>query len=251
MKAGSITPGSIVKAGPLTPEFLLGQWSSEMVHSSASLNLHQLAFSAADWASWEWNAREAIHLNSKGGTLYAGLRLLHITQSRINFHLLHAYRNLISGWRQCEKLNHYTDLAGEAGASGTSFLLVSALGRLEQAEVKNSSMQNQKHKVMQAASVRQLRYFQQLTALLVDLNPLIAAEDLVTGLPAEAAARLAQTRGDILWHVKELLRLLGPLENQPGLIQRLRIPRVAANRLLGNACLYHALHLKTMLGESD
>ena len=109
MKTVAIMPGTILEARPLSPEFLAAQWASEMMHASASLNLSELAFSDDDWAAWEWNAREVIHLNTIGGSFLAGMRLLFGAQTKINFHLLHAYRNLIAGWRQWEKLEQVTD----------------------------------------------------------------------------------------------------------------------------------------------
>lgn len=246
MMADSIQPGNIWKARSLNSGFVEAQLLAELHHNSTSSHLNQLAFSENVWESWVWNSREALHLNNSKWKSWKILPIQVIPQHKINFHLLQAYRDLINGWHQWNQLPQLAASIQHADTGG-SFLLLSAMGRLEQAQVKQDSLTSQKNKFLQSISLRQLRLHQNLVALLEDIHPLLVSAMELTDSDQETLDKLSTTLKDINWHNKELSALTGNLQDKPSLIKRILLPHMEINRLLGTVCNYHSVFLKSLL----
>ncbi len=246
MRTVIIEPGTIWEAKPLTPEFLEHQWAGTLLHTSANLNLSELAFSRNDMEAWEWNAREVLHLNRNSSGLVGAVRAWSIPQNKINFHLIHAYQKLISGWRQWGQLPSVKVASTSLSESKFSFLLLSALGRLEQAQMKQDSLTSRKQ-ILQSVSLRQLRFYQHMTAILLDLSPVVKSAPAMLDSSDLEISELLSLQTDIFWHAQELTRVVGTLEQTPNLIKRILKPRIEINRLLGTVCQYHATYLKLLI----
>jgi len=246
MRTDVIEPGTIWEATPLTPDFLEHQWAGTLLHTSANLNLSELAFSKGDLEAWEWNAREVLHLNGHRKGILNSIRSISVPQNKINFHLIHAYQKLISGWRQWGQLPSIKVASAGLSESKFSFLLLSALGRLEQAQIKQDSL-TAKKQILQSVSLRQHRFYQQMTAILTDLLPMVKTAPEVLESSNLEMTQLLSLQADIIWHAQELTRLVGTLEHTPDLLKRILKPRIEINRLLGTVCRYHSAYLKLLI----
>ena len=246
MKGEIIQPGQAWEARPLSADFLIQQWEAVMHHQSARPALTKLAFTNADWEDWEWNAKEALFLNEKLQSLPTFLRRWVLPQDPINFHLLHASQKLVMSWRQWAELPGIKNSNLLRDRVNVSFLLLSAMGRIDHARTKYDSL-IASGKMLQNISLRQHRFYQQLTALYLDLNPIVSlARENAISTEGESSP-LASLEKDILWHAKELLRLVGQPDYRPDLVARARVPGVEINRLLGTVCLFHAQFLKSLI----
>ena len=246
MRAVIIEPGTIWEAKPLTPEFLEDQWVGTLLHTSANLNLSKLAFSENDLQAWEWNAREVLDLNRSRGKIIKTLITWSIPQNKINFHLIHAFQKLISGWQQWVQLQTNLVSSNNLSESKLSFLILSALGRLEQAQLKQDSLTTKKQ-ILQSVSLRQHRFYQHITAILLDLDPVVKSATALSDCSDSDMRRILSLQNDLCWHAGELTRLVGTLEHTPDLIKRILKPRIEINRLLGTVCQYHASCFKLLV----
>ncbi len=246
MSESAIEPGQVWKAKALTADYLVQQWEATLHHHSANPDLISLSFSRQEWDDWEWNAQEALYLNRNLNKAPALFRHWFLPQQHINFHLLHSFEKMVLLWRQWAELPQVRSSDLLAEQANVRFLLQSANGRIDQAMTKYESLAA-KGKILQNVSLRQHRFFQQLTALLQDMVPVV----LLARRHGEAIAtddgKLEGLERDICWHSKELLRLVGHLDHCPELVARIRVPRLEINRLLGTVCLYQARFLRTLI----
>jgi hypothetical protein len=83
------------------------------------------------------------------------------------------------------------------------------------------------------------------------MNPIVKSSYAAIAPEYQGVGELDTRRADILWHTKELKRLVGDLEFTPSLAIRVKSPFKEINRLLGTACLYHARYLINLLALPD
>lgn len=245
MKGPAFQPGTIWPGEPLTAATLERQWQQEFFQASQSLDLNELAFAPTDWADLEWNGRESLHLNARYPRLPMVLRALVVDQDRVNLHLIRSLQKVLAAWQQWLHLPATRSLTQLPSRSECLFLVHQAAGRLEQAEARLDSLSTGKQ-LFHQFSLRQWRLWQQVASLFNDLTPFITAtRALVKGTPGrEATPSLAE---DVLWHTRECLLLLGPMDGRPALWERLRAPRFEVNRMLAALCLLHGSFLQTLI----
>lgn len=246
MSEAPIQPGLIWKCNALSPEFFIDRWESEIHTYSPGHDMVDIAFSASIWDDWKWNAGEALHLNRKWQASPKVFRHLFLPQNMINLYLLRAHRELITSWRQWAGLPKVHGLPILHETHNPTFLTLSAMGRIDQAKLKHESLVEKK-KSLQVFSLRQQRFYQNLTAIYLDLSPLIKIAVQYGESVDPDNPDLSGLEEDIDWHVKELQRLVGPVNYRPELASRVRSPRIEINRLLGMLCLYHLRFLRTII----
>ena len=240
-----LQPGQIWPGSPLSPDTLEGQWGIEFRHHSSKADLVSVAFSDSGWEDLEWNAREALHINSGKARMPHLLRHLFLPQETINTHLLRSLQMLLSAWQQWMQLPHVRVINSLPPPSESWLFLNQAAGRLETAKSKQDSLLSSKQS-LQHFSLRQWRFYQQLSAYFNDLEPLVnGSSSYALLLQPEKKDQLFLD--DIMWHDKELLLTLKRPQYRPGQWERLKAPRLRINKWLGTNCLYHAHLLKTLM----
>jgi hypothetical protein len=226
----------------LSPDTLERQWEIEFRHHASKADLVSVAFSDSGWEDLEWNAREALHLNNGKTRMPYLLRHIFLSQEKINTHLLRSLQMLLSAWQQWMQLPHVRVINSLPSPSDGYRFVDQAFGRLETAKEKQDSLLSGKQS-LQHFSLRQWRYYQQLSAFFNDLEPLVkgASSYAVLIQPDKKDQFFLE---DILWHDKELHLTLKHPEYRPGQWERLKAPRLRVNKWLGTNCLYHANLLK-------
>ncbi len=247
MRTDSYRKAEVAGPRPLSPALLESQWAEELYHCTTDFDVREVAFHEKDWIDWEWNAKEALHLNSQYARFPAFLGKWLRPQTRINFHLLLAFQKMLSCWRQWEKIYHDDQSATGYERSSTPFLLLSAIGRLDQANVKQDSLNSQRIKFLQAPTLRQQRFYQYLSAMLSDLTPVVKTAWTSSQEHENNPDQLLTIREALDWHAKELRLHVKLLDHRASLLERIRCPYTEINRLLGTACTYHAKFLRTLL----
>ncbi len=246
MSPTAFPPGQIWHGLPLSAELLERQWALELQYRATEPQALAGAFTAADWADLEWNARAVLRLNARWPRAPRWVRHCLLPQAPINHHLLYALQKLVGAWQQSLQSPPLKNAPALPPPQDRLLLLGQAHGRLQAALAKAHSL-GARRKVLQQFSLRQWRLFQQVALLYGDLLP------LAEGAAAEAARRGAATGRlpeDIRWHTKALLASSGQPDLTPGLVDRVRGPRLETNRLAGAACLYHHQLLRLLAGDS-
>jgi hypothetical protein len=205
----------------------------------------EAVFSSSTWEDWQWNAEEALHLNQKLVNAPKFWRHLFLPQDKINVHLFRAHQELITAWHQWAALPQVKNSPLLRESENLSFLTLSAMGRIDQAKVRYESLVGQK-KMLQVFSLRQHRFYQNLVAIYLDLESLLQLAGLMGQSIAPDNEDLTSWQSDIMWHAKELQRLVGPMSYKPQLPKRFSAPRIEINRLLGTVCLYQKKFLHTL-----
>jgi len=248
MSREDLQPGKIWPGTELSSLVLMEQWAVEFRHQGNKAEQAHIVFTDSGWEDLEWNAREALHLNTglaRAPTLW---RHLFLPQEGINTHLLRSLHMILNAWQQWIQLPHVRVINGLPGATECRMLLKQARGRLESAQSKQDSLVSRKQ-AFQQFSLRQWRFYQQVCAFFNDLDLLVSGSaDFAYG--QEPSSGIDSMARDILWHSKELLLLLQRPEFKPSQLVRLRAPRLKINKLTGANCLYHAGLLKSLMNFS-
>lgn len=245
MASSTPRPGQIWETRPITSDFLEQQWLLEVNHKANSLDMKEFAFTESDWKVWDWNANMGLLFNSRWNRTPALLRNLLIPQMTINHHFIESFQKLIGGWQQWGDLARLKQIYWQPDDQDLSSLLLSGINRLDQARGKYDSL-TYKNQAFQIVSLRQHRFFQNLAALLMDLEPLVQAVAGYAAIHHREPESVLSARDDILWHSREAFTLVGSLQRKPSLMQRLQAPRVRVNRMLGIACLCHCTFLRVV-----
>ena len=236
MSQTAFTPGQIWHGLPLSLELLERQWGLELRHRAAEPQAHAADFTAADWADLEWNAREVLRLAARWPRAPRWWRDCFLPQAAVNHHLLYALQKLLGAWQQPMLAPRLRNTPALPPLRDRLLLLGQARGRLQAAMAKAESLRA-RGKALQQFSLRQWRLFQQVALLYGDLLPL--AEGAAAELARTGCTAAGQMREDIAWHSRTLLARTGQPDHKPGLVARVRGPRIEMNRLAGAACLYH------------
>lgn len=248
MSTEAFQPGQIWPGGRLDADALMAQWTIEFRHRTTPFDLSGIAFTEADWQALEWNAREALHLNAHREGQPLWWRHITLPQDAVNLHLIRAYDRVLAAWQQFIHLPHIRVINALPPPAECAFRMTQARGRLEAAQRRYESLVADT-KALQQFSLRQFRIYQQLAALLADLEPLV---EVLAAHAATAGGKPSVTKvsTDLLWHGREVLRLAGRTGNRPSQKERFLAPRLRINQLMGGAALQQAAFLKGLMNIS-